>query len=478
MFSAKIFKQCLRANVRIWAVITLVMCLISGFFISMFDPKEFGAIAAATTGSSMGGLYSNMSSILGTVQTAFRMLVTLLGTVWALLATSNLVVSEVDSGSLAYTLSTPVRRSTVVVTKLIYFVVSTVLMFAILAAANLATVQVAHHSLSEYPVTGDVEAAAAAMDRDPSYVAAHLYSIVDDEDALHDGAQARNMDEDAYRAYLDARMLKNSYKAAAAELTANRRDEYKDDDDMSADDIEITAEELAGRPQLMLKDDDALKAGAELTGESVSAYRARIQGIVDAKAAGTYDDGTTYDALTFQRAQAAAAKALDVDAKDVSDDLALMKDDDTMKAAVAATGLSEDQLTEMLHRAMVAGALSNDAGLAFDVETYLEMAGGTCLLILAFGGIGFFASCLFDRSGSAMALGGGLPGAFFLMSMVVTMGGSNTENLKYLTLTTLNDTGAMLSGDPFAGGLVALGLIAAALYAAGCAIFCKKDLPL
>ena len=478
MFSAKIFKQCLRANVRIWAVITLVMCLISGFFISMFDPQEFGAIAAATTGSSMGGLYSNMSSILGTVQTAFRMLVTLLGTVWALLATSNLVVSEVDSGSLAYTLSTPVRRSTVILTKLIYFAVSTVLMFAILAAANLATVQVAHHSLSEYPVTADVEAAAAAMNRTPAYVAAHLYSIADDEDALHDGAQARNMDEDAYRAYLDARMLKNSYKAAAAELTANRRDEYQDDDDMSADDIEITDEELAEKPQLMLKDDDALKAGAELTGESVSAYRARIQRIVDAKATGTYDDGTAYDALTFQRAQAAAAKALDVDAKDVSDDLALMKDDDAMKAAVAATGLSEDQLTEMLHRAMVAGALANDDGLAFDVETYLEMALGTCLLILAFGGIGFFASCVFDRSGSAMALGGGLPGVFFLMSMVVTMGGSSTEDLKYLTLTTLNDTGAMLSGDPFATGLIALGAIAAVLYAGGCIVFCRKDLPL
>lgn len=478
MFSVKIFKQCLRGNVRIWAVITLVMCLISGFFITMFDPKEFGAIAAATTGSSMGGLYSNMSSILGTVQTAFRMMVTLLGTVWALLATSNLVVSEVDSGSLAYTLSTPVRRSTVIITKLTYFVASTVLMFAIVVAANLATVQLAHHSLSEYPVTADVEAAADAMDRDPAYVAAHLYSILDDKDALHDGAQERNMDEGAYRAYLEARMLRNSYKAAARELTANRREEFRDDDDMSADDIEVTEGELAEKPQLMLEDDNALKAGAELTGESVSAYRARIQQIVDAKRAGTYDDGSAYDALTFQRAQAAAAKALDVDVKDVSDDLALMTDGDAMRAAMAATGLSEGQLTEMLHRAMVSGALSNDAGLAFDMETYLEIAGGTCLLILAFGGIGFFASCAFDRTGPALALGGGLPFAFFLMSMVVTMGGSNTENLKYLTLTTLNDTGAMLSGDPFAGGLIALGAIAAALYTAGCAVFCKKDLPL
>ena len=246
----------------------------------------------------------------------------------------------------------------------------------------------------------------SAMNRDDAYAAKHLYCIEEDADALRDGAQARSMDEDAYRSYLDARMLANSYKAASAGLTANRRDEFKDDDDMDAGDIEITADELADDPSLILADDDALKAGAELM------------------------------------------------------------------------GMGEQQLTDTIHRAMVAGALSNDKGLDFDVKTYGEMLGGTCLLILAFGAIGFFASCVFDRTGSAMAIGGGLPIAFFLIGMVVQMGGSAMENFKYLTLVTLNDTSAMLAGTEFWQGLVALAAISVVLYAAGCTIFCKKDLPL
>ena len=478
MFNGKIFKQCLRGNWKLWCAITLALCAISGAFIAMYDPEEFGALAQATEGSSMAGVMSNVSSLLGTVQMAMRMMVTLLGTVWALITTANLVAAEVDSGSMAYTLSTPVRRSSVIVTKLVFFVVSTVAMYAVMGAANLATIQLAHHALSEYPITADVEAAADAMNRDDAYVAKHLYSIEEDADALRDGAQARNMDEAAYRSYLDARMLANSYKAASAELTANRRDEFKDDEDMSADDIEITADELADDPSLMLGDDDALKAGAELMGMSVSDYRAHVQGIADAKAAGTYDAGTAYDALAFQRAQAAAAGALGIETKTVSDDLALMFDANAMTAAEQATGMGEQQLTDTIHRAMVAGALSNDKGLDFDVKTYGEMLGGTCLLILTFGAIGFFASCVFDRTGSAMAIGGGLPIAFFLIGMVVQMGGSAMENFKYLTLVTLNDTSAMLAGTEFWQGLVALAAISVVLYAAGCAIFCRKDLPL
>ena len=478
MFNAKIFKQCLRGSWKLRCVITLALCAISGAFIALYDPEEFGAIAQATQGSSMGGMMSSVSSLLGTMQMAMRMMVTLLGTVWALITTANLVASEVDSGSMAYTLSTPVRRSTVIVTKLVFFVVSTVAMYAVVGAANLATVQLTHHALSEYPVTADVEASAAAMNRDDAYVAKHLYSIEEDADALRDGAQARNMDETAYRSYLDARMLENSYKAASTELTANRREQFKDDDDMDADDIEITADELASDPSLMLGDDDALKAGAELMGMSVSDYRTHVREIADAKAAGTYDDGTAYDALTFQRAQAAAAGSLGVDAKTVSDDLALMLDGGALTAAEQATGLNEQQLTEMIHRAMVSGALANDRGLDFDVKTYGEMLGGTCLLILTFGAIGFFASCVFDRTGTAMAVGGGLPIAFFLIGMVVEMGGSAMENFKYLTLVTLNDTSAMLAGTEFWQGLVALGAISVVLYAAGCTIFCKRDLPL
>lgn len=54
----------------------------------------------------------------------------------------------------------------------------------------------------------------------------------------------------------------------------------------------------------------------------------------------------------------------------------------------------------------------------------------------------------------------------------------NMDNLKYITLTTLYDSSAILSGGDFGWGLVSLAAIAAVLYTISGIVFCKKDLPL
>ena len=78
-------------------------------------------------------------------------------------------------------------------------------------------------------------------------------------------------------------MLRDSYKAAAKELTKERKDFYKDADGEDIDDdfIEITREELEADPALMLDSSDALKAGAAPLGMTVTDYKARIQRIVN-----------------------------------------------------------------------------------------------------------------------------------------------------------------------------------------------------
>lgn len=76
-----------------------------------------------------------------------------------------------------------------------------------------------------------------------------------------------------------------------------------------------------------------------------------------------------------------------------------------------------------------------------------------------------------------MAIGGELPFAFFIISIIVEMS-DNLENLKYVTLTTLFDTQEILALGDFGVGLGVLVGIAVVLYAAGCVIFTKKDLPL
>ena len=272
MFSKPIFKQSVRSNGALWLVITLVASALFSNFIIRFDPADFGALSSAAEGTAFGSVLSGFGTILGTLETFYKMIAIMLGLVYIIFSANNLVVNEVDSGSMAYTLSTPIRRSTVIFTKMAYMIGSIVLMFGILTGVGLGVSELAHHNVSGSPMTEDVEAAADAMDRKPSYVRKHLYMIKDDKYAMQAGAEARKMDKTAYGEYLDQAILRDSYKAAATKLTDNRQDKYSDSD-KDKDEIEITEQELAKKPQLMMKDNDALEAGAKVTGQSVNGYR-------------------------------------------------------------------------------------------------------------------------------------------------------------------------------------------------------------
>lgn len=67
---------------------------------------------------------------------------------------------------------------------------------------------------------------------------------------------------------------------------------------------------------------------------------------------------------------------------------------------------------------MVSSARSVDKALEFDVATYLWLSLGLLLLILAMSSISFFASTLFNHTGLALVFGGGIPFAFFLITMI------------------------------------------------------------
>lgn len=492
MFSKPIFKQCIRSHGKIWAMFTFIMCLILSICTWSFDPGAFGAVADAVEGTAFADAASNFTSFLGSLESYYKMIAVLLGMVYVIITSTNLVVDEVDSGSMAYTLSTPVRRSSVVITKMIYMIGSVILMFAIQAGVGLGAAELFQHCVSDTVITDDVKDAADALNRKERYVSDHLYVIKEDENALKAGADAREMDVDSYTLYLDKAMLRKSFKAAAKELTDERKDIYKDDDDMDKDDIEITWEELEEDPSLILTCDDAMKEGASYMDMTASEYKTFIKNMIAEESAETEveeedieETGETDQEepeeidmeLAFKNAIEAAAKELGTDSVTLADNMLWMKDKDAMAAAIKTTGLSEGALTVMINEALATSALNEDYSVDFDMETYIWLNIGCCLLILAFSAIGFFASCLFNRSKNAMAIGGGLPFAFFIISIIVEMS-ENLENLKYITLTTLFDTQEILALGDFGVGLAVLAGIAAVLYTAGCVIFTKKDLPL
>ncbi|MFA9378932.1 MAG: ABC transporter permease subunit [Lachnotalea sp.] len=113
-----------------------------------------------------------------------------------------------------------------------------------------------------------------------------------------------------------------------------------------------------------------------------------------------------------------------------------------------------------------------------NVAKYINLNISTFLLHIVVSGIAFLAACLFNEEKSYLALGAGLPIAFYLIQMLSNMGDS-LEKLKYLTLYTLLPSSNIVAGD---GGVLEANLIlivmAIALYTVGFIRFIKKDLPL
>ncbi len=114
MLSLPLLKQSIRSNAVMWGSITGVMTLLCIQF-SMLDMTR---------------------SLLFTI--FYGMMTTILPGIYVLVTANKLLASQVDRGSMAYVLSTPIKRSAVTFTQAFYLTGSLILMFGIQTLAHLA----------------------------------------------------------------------------------------------------------------------------------------------------------------------------------------------------------------------------------------------------------------------------------------------------------------------------------------------------
>ncbi len=113
MLSLPLLKQSIKSNAVMWGSMTGVMTLLCIQFSSLDMTR----------------------SLLFTI--FYGMMTTILPGIYVLVTANKLLASQVDRGSMAYVLSTPIKRSTVTFTQAFYLVNSLVLMFAIQTGAHL-----------------------------------------------------------------------------------------------------------------------------------------------------------------------------------------------------------------------------------------------------------------------------------------------------------------------------------------------------
>lgn len=96
--SLPLLKQSIKANIALWGVVTVIM----------------NAILAQLL------LMKGMAEMVPTLY--YGMLCMMIVSLFIVITTNKLLAGQVDRGSMAYILSTPIRRSTVITTQLVYLI--------------------------------------------------------------------------------------------------------------------------------------------------------------------------------------------------------------------------------------------------------------------------------------------------------------------------------------------------------------------
>ena len=462
MFSKTIFKQTLNSNWKLWAIFTAIMCILSSVIIAVFDPKMISSMMNMVKDIPGVGMFedkiSGMTSILGMLGQSFYTLQgILIPLIFIIMTANSLIASQVDRGSMAYILSTPTKRSTVVRTQAVYMISSVLCMFIAVTVVGLASVQVFHGGVFSKSYTDDVNAVSKELNLDEQTVADDLSIILKDSSAISTGAAARGIDEDIYTIYLNLKTMDNVYKKAAEVLG-------------------IDADEVSENPALIKESDEALAAAAEVLKMQPAVFSVYLDNVIMQKETSAAQTRQIQENLL--NGINAAAGSLDMEPSDLLSDMGRLKENEgALDTAVSSSGIPKEMLITIINQQLASDELVMDEGVVFNIKDYIILNIGCFLLMFALSGISFMFSCIFNLSKNSLALGAGIPIAFFIFALMAQIDDS-LDGFKYLTLNTLFDPNAIISGGSYWIQFVVLTGLGIVLYAIGIKVFKEKDLPL
>jgi ABC-2 type transport system permease protein len=457
MFSKPIFKQTLKANYTLWLIFTAILCVLSAVIISVFDPKTISSMMDMIKDSPIANMME-MTTFLGMLaQTFYTLHGVILPLIYIIMTANSLIASQVDIGSMAYLLSTPTKRSVVVRTQAAYLITAVLVMFSIVTIVGLSFVQIFQGGIFGKGHTEDLKAVSSMLNVNKDNLANDLSLIIKNEEALKTGAEARGIDVDVYTAYLKVKMADNSYKAAA-------------------DILLVDEEEISKNPAILKSNEVALAAAAKVMGMDKTAYSDYLDTVILQKSASSKQASEMQNQM--MKGVTAAAEVLKIEVSDLTSDMGKIKANKiALNAAVTASGIPEKMLIGIINSQLAANEVATDKGIDFDVLAYLMLNLGLFLLMFATSSISFLFSCIFNLSKNSLALGAGIPIAFFIFQIMVQVDDS-LKAFKYLTLNTLFDTHAIINGSGYTVQFITLAAVGIVLYALGMRVFIKKDLPL
>jgi len=474
MFNKTIFKQTLKQNWKLWLILTALMALMVSAMIATFDPvriqmaaEAFGDTAGMGGPGGRGGGGGGDVTLVGMIGNGFfGMWGLVIPLIYVIVTAISLIVSKVDRGSMAYTLSTPIKRLKVIGTQAIYLMGSTFAMFLVVTIVGLGVVQLAHGALTADEHTPDMVAAAEVLGISPGELASTIPLMLENPEAITAGANARDIPEDVYTLYLAMRMM-NYLTDGLYSITG------------------MTIAELQANPEEILENQEVIDFIAGVFGFSQEEIDAML-----ADAANGYDD-YAYDeyAEDYEEVPAAtqemlmigltaAADYLGMGTVDLMAEIRIVRENpNALAVAVSESGATEEEVVNFVNQLWASNELALDEGMQFSLADFISLNLGAFLLMFAIGGITFLASSVFNLSKNALIIGAGLPVGFLILEMLSQIS-EDFERLRYLTLNTLFDPSVISNGGTFIPQFIALAVIGLVLYVLGIKSFNDKDLPL
>ena len=458
MFSKTIFKQTLRQNWKLWAIFTALSALMSAVIIAVYDPRMFQTIIDALkstpgVGEMFGEYLSDETTLLSMLGNSFYSLQgVILPLVFIIMTSNSLIASQVDRGSMAYTLSTPIKRIKVVSTQAIYMITSVFCMFLVVTAVGFASAQISHKALWGESFTPDVIAISEKLNLSKEELADDPRLILNDEEALKAGAEARMIDEDVYKTYLNMKLTEKAYAAAAAVLG-------------------VDVKEVSGDLKLIKNNEEALNAAADVLEIPPAIYAMMLDTMI------AYSEDPKQEKEMTEK----FLKGLDAAAEELGDstvDMVKIKNSDrALEAAAEASGFTKEEIVTAINQALAGREMRYDLGVDFNAQKYINLNLGIFLLMFAISGIAFMFSCIFNLTKNSLAFGAGIPIACLILQ-IMSQASKDLEFLKYLSLNTLFDPSEITGGGTFLPQFIIMAVLGIATYLVGIKVFKEKDLPL
>jgi ABC-2 type transport system permease protein len=136
MISKPLLKQTIKSNIKLFLIITAVLCVLISIVMIVFTPSTMESINSSSQNLPFNPL-GDISTLIKFISNQyFGMFALIFSMIYVIVVGNRLIAGQVDKGNMAYNLSTPVTRTQVTSTYALFLAGSLALMFVLIAGVG------------------------------------------------------------------------------------------------------------------------------------------------------------------------------------------------------------------------------------------------------------------------------------------------------------------------------------------------------